>query len=234
MPIAFGATLGAVGETAEATTIVLTTTAAVPAGGRIVLGVNWYNQQTASASGGGLTWTVDHRHDRAADLGYRAALISAHAPSGLASGTAITVTFTGVGAFARTVLAAYWTGIADTAAKDVSGGADGSLNPWSAGSVTTTNADDVLIGVAWIAFRTLTSTPNAGDTEVHDFVNVADGSQHTMTYRIVSATGTLNLGGTWASDQQPWQGALVAYKAAVEASASPPSLVMAPMRATRR
>jgi hypothetical protein len=216
MAVAFGAGIGSgFGGTSDGPTVALTTTATVPAGGHIILAVKWYNNVTASVSGGGLTWVVDEQKNSAADSNIRIALISATAPSGLASGSTLTVTYS-ANAFARGVCGAYFTGVQTSSWEDAAGaGSNGTSNPWSGGAVSTATADTVVVGAAWIDFRTTTSTPLGSFSEAVDVNDAAQNNTMTMAYQIVSSTGSYTPSGNWASDGQQWVATAVAYKAGV-------------------
>lgn len=219
MAIAFGAAIGnASAGPASGTTVAITTTGAVPAGGRVILEVGWANAVTPTGSGGGLSWAVDHT---VANSNLRVAILSADAPAGVAASTVLTVTFSG-SAFARTATACYFTGIAAASYADGTAGGTGTSNPWTTSAgITTTNADDVIVAVAWIDFRNTTSTATGSFLEALEYYDAIENGTYTVAYRIVSSTGTYTPTGTWASDGQPWQVAAVAYKAAAAAAAAP-------------
>jgi hypothetical protein len=97
MAIAFDASLGGTAfTTGTSTTAAHTTTAAAAAGSRIIVCVGDFSPTVtvSSVSGGGLTWVKDAQ-DSTTTSGHsaRGAVFSADAPSGLASGTTITATY---------------------------------------------------------------------------------------------------------------------------------------------
>jgi hypothetical protein len=189
----------------------LTTTAAASAGSRIVVVAgNWNTAvvpSTATDSAGN-TYT---RHALVSNGNERVAVFSAHAAAGLASGSPITVTFSGSTAYCR-VLAVSFTGIAQTSAVDQFNTAApaGTGAPWNTGPVTTTFAETLLFGAAGIA-ADRTSTPGAGWAEIHDVHGAAAAEGTTTVYKTTSTTGTFEATGTW-SGSAARVGAIVAFK----------------------
>src|SRR4029079_858221 len=157
-------------------------------------------------SGGGLTWTVD-RQQKAAGNNSRVAIASAPAPSGLASGIVLTATFSGPVVHGL-IAAASFTGIATTSAVDATGSATATGTAWSA-SVTTTNANDLVIGFTTIDANA-TSTAAAPNTEIHDFGNASYYGWASSVYRIESTTGAKALNGTWSSSSGATGGVTIA------------------------
>src|SRR3954467_3304674 len=111
----------------NASTIPITTTAAVTAGNRIVAKFFYTStfQTVSGVSGGGLTWTVD----AVGNFGGGAAksnvvIASAPAPAGLASGTVITCTLSGLANAQGATLDEY-SGIATASPTDGSAVASG-------------------------------------------------------------------------------------------------------------
>lgn len=202
MAIAFGAALGtAVGGGSGATSLTVTTSATVPAGSRIIILTGFYNTGvTASASGGSLTWVNDGVTVGTADTGYHTALLSADAPSGLASGTVLTVTYSG-SAFARSISCFYLTGVATGASGYMDGATVGgsatAATTWATASLSTTNATDALVAGGWQDLVLTSDTPGASYTEIHDFQDAGNGSTVTSEYRIVAATSSYTGSGTW-------------------------------------
>lgn len=212
MAVAFGATIGEIHSASSGSTKSLTTNAAVPAGAKIILNVQSYRGTAISSiSGGGLTWSIDKQQAATSgDTGVRAHICSADAPSGLASGTSITVTFSGI--FDTCGIQGYYiTGAATASPVDATGGA-GTTGTTAAANVVTTNANDFLAESLYVIFVIGDITPAASITEVYDVAH-ADGNKHFCGYRILSATGTYNVGGSW-SGSNVWAVAGVAYKAA--------------------
>jgi hypothetical protein len=154
MALAFGAALGSSGGGGSAsTTLTVTTGATVPAGGRIFIVVGWYHATaTAAASGGGLTWVSDGVRINTTTANYHTAVLSADAPSGLASGTVLTVTFS-VASDNLAISCFYATGVTSGASGYLDGtavGGNGTTTAHTTASLATSNADDILVGGAWI------------------------------------------------------------------------------------
>ena len=211
MAIAFDANLGTVTNTAS-----LTTSAAAAAGSRIVLAVGWNdptNNLNATFSSAGLSWVTDKQ--------YRAAyqqccgIISADAPSGLASSTVITPSFDGAIDFGPGICAASFTGL--------EGGASGYLDTtstakddfeeaWSTNNLVTTAADCLLFACSQVE-PSSGNTASGSTTEIHDFV-VEGTNRMTTGYRIVASAATYTLTGTWAGSASYQQNIGAAYKAA--------------------
>ncbi len=195
--ITFDKSLGTFHENIGSTTMKLTTTAAAAARARVFVLVTWNNatRTLTSVSGGGLTWSVDvQARDASSNHG---AIASAYAPSGLASGTPITATFSGSVGHGL-MAASSFTGIASTAALDGTGtNTQGGVGAWTAG-VTTTTANDVILGWSGID-RSATSTPAAPNIEMHDFGDQWFNEYSTSVYRIDSTAGTKPVNGTWSA-----------------------------------
>jgi hypothetical protein len=99
-----------------------------------------------------------------------------------------------------------WAGATTTTGLMAAAGGDGTntraqinVSVWTANSVTTTNADDLLWGFAFINGQATSNTADTNWVElVDDTVSGLSGTV-TIMYRIVSATGTYTAGGTWAA-----------------------------------
>ena len=97
-----------IGETAAdsaSSTVAFTTNQTVASNGFIVVTVTWINpsgQTLLSVGGGGLTWNID-KQGQTGGTEAPTAIVSAQAPSGLASGTTITATFSASVAGARSI-----------------------------------------------------------------------------------------------------------------------------------
>jgi hypothetical protein len=195
--ITFDKSLGTFHENIGSTTMKLTTAAAAVARSRVLVFVTWNNatRTLTSVSGGGLTWSVDvQARDASSNHG---AIASAYAPSGLASGTLITATFSGSVGHGL-MAASSFTGIAPTTALDATGtNTQGGVSGWTA-SVTTTTANDVILGWSSID-RSATSTPTAPNVEMHDLGDQWFNEYSTSVYRIDSTPGTKVVNGTWSA-----------------------------------
>lgn len=211
MAIAFGASLGTPVQDTEnsLTTIALTTNVTVPSGSFIVLGITFYNSGTTLSgvadNGPGLTYSNVRQRNGTVDTNHRVTMETAQAPSGMASGTVITATFS-AGSFGRAIFGAYFTGIATSSPNDVfaDNGSATAASPvsWNTGSATTTNADDLAVSVYWGDGQTGGTNAPASTTpttnEILDFNNAGGGNNAAwnMQYRILTATGSFNLAGT--------------------------------------
>lgn len=95
MPVSVPVVRGTAQTDTSQNTLPVTTSGAIAAGSRIILCVGWRTATTlSSCSGGSLTWTID-RQLQDASLARNGAFVSAYAAAGLASGTVITLTFSG-------------------------------------------------------------------------------------------------------------------------------------------
>lgn len=202
MAIAFDANLGTNGPTAlGATTIVLTTIAAAANGSTIVVCVGCWDTLDMPLSvtdSAGNVYQMDVLARSSSEANEQGAIFSAYAPSGLASGGTITATYSGSAEY-RGICAASFTGLpasgqrvnASIATNQTAAAA------WNSGSLITDVADCLVFGFAHKAddFR---STPDADVIEIHDFGAAAEVDALTTAYKIVSATGTYDISGTFA------------------------------------
>lgn len=199
---------GAAGSIAD------TTNATVASGRKVIAAVFWYGSASlSSVSGGSLTWTV-HTGSQSTGTANRVCFASADAPSGLASGTTVTATFSTGGQYALGIRLASCDGLELNA----SGGLDtsaataaGSTTNWSQ-ALTTSNATDVIFGHCWVDFYTAGMAATAPATEVFDWTN-ADGSEAELVYTEVSSAGAQTIGGTFSGARTNTRSA-VAFKLA--------------------
>jgi len=175
-------------------------TNAVAAAGRVWMAVVW-NDPTATltgGSGGGLTWVVD-RQDVWAAIDSNLGFLSADAPSGLGSGVTLTPQFSDAVDFGPGICAFSFTGVevGDTGYLDGTPPADKEdfSTSWTTNDIVTTNDDDLIFGLS--SSDAASHTPIANYPEVvGDFLS--EGSTRmVVVYRIVTAAGTYNPGGTW-------------------------------------
>jgi hypothetical protein len=225
MALAFGGALGSVATTGVTTTN-FATTANVTAGGLIVAGAGLYKNGSVTSltvSGGGLTWQVDKfATPNGGDLNYVVAEFSAIAPVGLSSGTTLTLTLNGGGGcFDLGFGAAYFTGTDAVTWRDVAGaGSAGAAAAWTT-SVTSTNADDVIVGFAWReSWSTADHVPGAGWTQGLEFTNATDPCDYVLVYQVVSSATAYSPNGTFGGGAQSTSVA-VAYKAAAGGAVAP-------------
>lgn len=222
MPIGTPATLGAVATaTNNQATYTLTTTATVPAGGRVIVGVGWAASGAAgtiaSVTAGALSLVEDD--SRVSGI-YGVGLWSAAAPSGLASGSTITVDPSASTCFGFNINAAYVEGVATSSYEDASNGAVrvGSANTTAAWASGTLNSTGEAVGFA-MAFadgsNSSGSSVDGNSTELSDVFNATDAWGSVLYYRKRADAGAVAVGGTWALDPGFADAvSAVAYKAA--------------------
>jgi hypothetical protein len=225
------ANIGTTGSDASSgTTITVTTTASVAANRFIVLAIGGFASAiTVTAvsdnSGSPLTWTVDKQGHATNPASPLAAIASAQAPAGLASGTVITVTYS-ASSQARAISASTWSGVATSSPVDTTAGPVG-VSPAATGYTTgnvTVAAGSVLIGNTMQETGAFTSTPTAPSIELRDWLS-SGGSSQVANYRIETSAGTVANAGTFSTAGQS-NTVAVAYKAA---PAALQALTMAPM-----
>ena len=197
-----------IGELSDAgsvvATSVLTTTQTVAPNALIVLTANWYTTGSAvlsGVSGGGLTWTIDQHLESAG--GECAAMISAPAPAGLPSGTAITFTYSDTSATDRLMAGSSFLGMNLTANRINRSNAFIPIytTNWSA-PVLTTDVPTLVVGMATSAGNgNPTSTPDSGEVEAHDFHNSSGQHSQVVNYEIATTPGFHQPSGAWSSDQ---------------------------------
>lgn len=206
--------IGEVAINATATTVDMTTSAAVASGGFIVLVIGWWNnasQTLSSVSGGSLTWTIDKQGNGGDNAGL--GIASAQAPSGLASSTTLTATFS-ASAGGRSLVGTSFTGVATSSPVDVT---TGPTSP-TVGTAWETASTTILAGSLFIAGSCEmdsdhTNTVTSPSIEAHD-VNGGSGTfSCTTCYRIEASAGSYTIAGTWSSSCRPVVDG-VAYKAA--------------------
>lgn len=216
------ANIGTFGDDTSATTIALTTTQNVASNGFIVLPVGWGDatKTLSSVSGGSLTWTIDKQGNAGNGSNGCSAIVSAQAPSGLASGTVITATYSGA-TVGRAIGGTSFTGVATSTPLDTSSGPTdfAATTAWTTAS-TTIAAGSVLVGVAHCTNTNDTSTITSPSVELQDFGGGAGTFGQTVGSRIEPAGGSVTVAGTWSGSEQGTTNA-AAYKAAA-ATALPP------------
>jgi len=200
----------------------LTTTSAATSASRVILFAWWYvaSGTCTGATGGGLTWVVDKQFKDTLDGGNHLAILSADAPSGLASSTVITPSFSVAADFGPGLAAASFTGLATGAAGYIdvtSTGKEDFEEVWTTNNLVTTNADDLLVALSF-GSGGVSNTATAPAIEIHDFAG--EGAEMVASvYRIVAATSTYTPGGTWSGTVGLQVNIGAAYKAAAAAVA---------------
>lgn len=204
------------GNASGSTTVSITTTGAVASGAVIALlsGRFFAGATTSSVTGtAGLTWATAHD---VTSGNIRVYLFYAFAPSGLASGSTITVTHTN--AADSIIGAASYTGV-DTSGTIVGfNGAGASTAAWSSSTVTGT-AGDGLIGGCFVDTGAVTnSVPSGSATERID-QNVPAQSETLTLVDNLSMSASDSLAGTWKNGSAvDTAGTHVAIAAAFKAS----------------
>lgn len=217
MAIALDANLGTVTNSDT-----LTTSAAAASGSRVFVFVGW-SHATATltgCSGGGLTYVVDDQYEDTIGAETHIGVISADAPSGLASSTNIVPTWSTAPGF-RGLAAVSFTGMATGSSGYIdvtSGGKDDFAQDWETHNLVTTVADTLLLAMSCGPSGT-SNTADTNYTEIHDW-NFEGANDCATVYRIVSSTGTYNPGGAWSTGVSFQMNLGIAYEAA--AGAPPP------------
>lgn len=217
--------IGTAAPVGSATTIPLTTTASVPAGGRILLFLSWYDGgltvTISSISDGTNIYTVDKTQTPISGGGH-AAVISAPCPSGLVSGSTITVTMSGA-VTDRVLCGAYSTGIVATnAAYGAVGQGQNSNTVWTSTTTTALKGDLLWGGSHWEDSGGSTNTPSGGNTELHDGIG-SSGTFTTTCYQ-VGTGAAIAASGTWSLISGAVEGTTsiaVVYRASVVSSYTP-------------
>jgi hypothetical protein len=178
------------------TTIALTTTAAVAAGGRIVVFVMGSVSVSGITDSNGNTYAQDRAHTN----GNTISMWSAHSTSTLASSSTITVTYSS-SSNPRMVSASSFLDVPSSSAVDqVNSRSSFNSTTWNTSSVTPSEAPSVVVGLSWSGgAATTTSTPDGGWTEL---INFSNGTNNlTAVYQIVADTTARNPSGTWDAGQ---------------------------------
>lgn len=194
------ANLGTATQDAAATSMSLTTTGTVTSGGFIVLGCGRFGSVShpTGVSGGGLSWTVEQDQWKAGGPGFT--LAWAQAPSGLASNTAITITFPNADGNGYAIGAMSFQGVQTSSPVDGSGmqgaGTFPDTNPWGSGSQTI-QAGSALVAVNYTNATGTGNTATAPSIEAWEAVDLIDVYGAAMCYRIETSSGSYAVGGQW-------------------------------------
>jgi hypothetical protein len=196
MTIVLDQVLGGNVNDASSSSIAQVTGAAVAVGGFIIIGFCCQPAlSVSSVTGGGLTYTVDIQDN---SQFVRFGIISAQAPAGLASGTTITINFSGASA-ARGIDIISLTGVKSTGTvvdvtKTIVSNVASDLN-WSTGNVTLA-AGSVLISMNVVdgAFTSTIIGPSVEDIDQ----NAGVGSfSNQLNHRIGTTAGTYTVAGAY-------------------------------------
>jgi len=205
MPITLDqANLGEDASDVSSSTLVLTTIAAAASGSTIVLGFMWAGDyDVSSISGGGLTWTI-HPHDAPGVGGpgnHMMAIATAYAASGLASSTAVTITFGGAVA-QKQVVGSSFLGVENPTVREDDGlGFDSNPaadNPTWSVSLTTATAGALLLGFSECTIIA-NSTPAGSAIETHEYDFATSTNTVVLEYEVAGAAGAKTIGGQWDS-----------------------------------
>jgi hypothetical protein len=200
-------------RTSGGATQTLTTSASAAAGSRIVVvAANW-NNSTLPVSATDSAGNVYTRHVLVSSGNERLAVFSARATDALAAGSTIVVTWSGSTAYCR-VLAASFTGVSATDPVETSATSAQATSGtvWTSGTATTASPTALLFAAAGIA-GDRTSSAASGWTEIHDVHSSSADEGTTSVYRVVSASGVYEAGGTWSASGPSRVGAIVAFRA---------------------
>lgn len=221
MAIGTPTSLGTPSTAGAGTSDAFTTSVTAPSDSLIIVVGTWghSSDRTGTLSGGGLTWTTDHTNLHSFGYTFRIGIFSAPAPSGLASGSTLTLTAS-LACDGFTMTACYVEGMDLSGTReDISAGTGAAGTGWNTGSASTSNADDLIIGGSMLdGLQTSTATGSA--TELFDFQFAGNAWSATTTYKIVSSAGSQSLTGTWTGSATHIE-AFAAYKSAAGAAAVP-------------
>lgn len=213
MAIGTPTAIGQNSTSSAASSLAITTTAAVPAGAMIVLEIANHNSASVVPSSvtdsAGNTYTLISSINSSAVSETLAYALNATA---LASGSTITITFPS----ARNAAAAayYVTGIATASAVDqqASNTTGSSATPSVGPTSATTQADELIIGLFGYS-NSRTFTPGSGYTALATVESTGTVRGTTGEYKIVSATGAQTADGTFNSSAT-FAGLIVTFKGA--------------------
>lgn len=216
--------LGTAHNNTTTATITLTTTAAVPAGDTILVGCGGFKTgaPTVAVTGGSLTWTTDKAGANGSD---QLAIARAIAPSGLPSGTVLTLTWSLAVAGPFIGAASFPNIISASPVDQSSSAAPATGTAWAAAAITTTVTDTV-VGVSWADGTSSSSTPTSPWVEAFDATDATSLEEMTLVYQESVAAGSYAPAGAWLASEGGKIVLAVGYK--VAAAAAAPKLTMAP------
>ncbi len=167
------------------------------------------NTVTVSDTAGN-TYTKDaDQNNTGGSGGVRIVVFSAPVTNALSSGNTITLSV-GTPSQRMTMRALSVSGVMTP--KDMSGSAQGSGTSANSGSVTTTAADELLIGAIGASFSPTDITAGSGWTSSGAVQSSGQGTSLLPMYRIVSAIGSYSATGS-LSGSDSWSAAIATYKA---------------------
>jgi len=217
--IAFDANLGSASP-ADGTTSAFTTGATVASGGFIVVAISHFvdTPTLSSFAGGGLTWSIDASGANPTASGGYIAICSAQAPSGLASGTTLTGTWSG-SCIAPIIGGSSFTGVATSSPVDVAGTVQGETTgtAWTTGNLTLA-AGSMLYGGSYNEGVIASATVTSPSTEVWEQI-AGGGYGGVAGYRVEASGGSVDVAGAWNVSSTGKCHLGVAYKAAATSPA---------------
>lgn len=192
------ANAGTAANDASATTIAVATAATIAAGALVVVSLGWWlaSAATVTVSGGALTWaTAVQGKNPSAEQ--QAAIAYALAPSGLASATTVTATYSAA-VHGRQIGVSSFTGVDAVTPLGNTGAitAGNLVAAWATASVAI-SAGSVLIGVSHLDPNG-TSTITSPSIEALDWTDGANTAA-TMGYRIEASAASYTVAGTWST-----------------------------------
>jgi hypothetical protein len=228
--IAFDASQGTNQAAAGATTIALTTTNPVAAGGLLIVGITSVPSTLNTVSDGSNNLTISNK---AGFVVMSTWIAWRYYAAGLAASSTITATFAGSTA-ERMIGAASWTGC-DASPFEAQSTRDViNETSWTCAAVTNVSADALIIGFAGTAGAgNPTDTAGANYTEALDWTLSGGQKSATLVYRIVSSAASQTPLGTWSVDQTGAEGSFNAASFKVSSGEPPPPdgvLVVPPVR----
>lgn len=199
-------------------TIALTTTAPVAAGAKIVVGVAHYGGTvTGITDSAGNSYYSQHAQANGNNC---SDIWTAYAPSGLASGSTITVTYS-TSVAGREIMAASFLGCDPGIISFAHNGQNQSgVGAWSSNTVTPPAGEVLLIGISKAGSGgDGTNTPDTGWNELAD-LGCGTGDAACLQFRVVQADGSTAYAatGTWTGTQVAASG-IVAIRRAGDAPA---------------
>jgi hypothetical protein len=204
--------------------VVVTTTAPAASGTRIIAYVSWFHPSSASmtVSGGtGMSWSSLGQVNNGSD---RYALWTSNAPSGLASGQAVTATSaSGAGGVLMSLTSAADVGTIDVVGGGSSPGATGAN--WSTGSIAPTQTGGWMTGGSGNETATTTSSTPTNGTEItgSDAWNSGAGQGAVAHYLIPASTASQALTGTWSTSSTANTGLSVSYNPGTPSAPASPT-----------
>jgi len=219
------ASIGTFTNDANSATAVLTTNQTVASSAFIVVSVGHFGSSATVdtvVSSPALTWTIDKQSTVTG--GRFVAIASAQAPSGLASGSTITFTFTDATPGARVAGGSSFLGVATSSPVDGTplGTTDVTTDVWSSGNYAIA-AGSVIVGACYTPNQASSHTATSG-TEAYEAFDVADQYGTVSVYRIESSAGSYAVAGTWGVATGNNKNIAVAYLAAAGDAGSAPTL----------